>query len=731
MEDTTRREEENKLKETIVRIDQMVNEYEQWLNKSKAEVGGGETEREVRRIYEKEKRNLQQARPTPYFGRVNFEPDSSAGGVEIYYIGKYHIRVDYVYSMWAPVAGLYYDPTSNGYTVPSGKKITGVVRLSRHLQIENTNLIDYKDVYRLPVPGVKGILVGVEESPLTRVLSKPKSTRLPDIVQTIQPQQYQQIVAGFRGLMMIQGVAGSGKSEIGIHRLAYLLSPHNELNLNILPENVILFGPSKVFLKYISSVLPGLEVPRVKQTTIFDWLRSTLSHPVKIESIDRIFERSLKGPSREVEKEIQVAKLKGSVRMARIIDKYVQMMRTQFIENRAPIVIGGNATIAKARIKRIARHCSERRLNEQRKQVLQQLKGEVQKKLTKVSDPQLEMEIETKFSEFWPEVDFADAYFGLLSNRDLLAKASRKILTENELQIVVESAISRPKKFRREDLPALCYLDHSINDRLNARKKRRKPGYFSHIVVDEAQDVSPLELTILRFHSRNDSFTILGDIGQHLLPHKGVSSWREVRGLFPRQNVQRWEAPYSYRSTYEIMKYAKQILIKTDPKAPRPRPYKRHGERPVFIRSKTFKDMIDAIASDISMLEEQGIQTVAVLCRTAKEASRVHKKLVRAGIDHSVLLDKQNNYDAKVFVSSILMSKGLEYDAVILANARKRNYLATEINNKMLYIAVTRAAHRLHIHWFGSIAEVLAVPGFYEEPKKSSHRSLKKNVKKL
>ncbi len=725
MKGTVKKEEEIKLKETNERIDELIEYREKWLTKTKWELGSGESLREQRRLYDDEKRNLVEARPNPYFGRVDFSPQSSEESQETYYIGRYHIPVDYVYSMWAGVASLYYDPTSDGYTVKhSGQRITGVVTLARHLQIENTNLIGYKDVYMLPAPGTKGMLVEVGESPLKRALVRPKSAQLQDIVETIQPQQYRQIVAGFQGVIIVQGVAGSGKSEVGIHRLAYLLSPHNELNLNISPDNAILFGPSKLFLKYVSSILPGLAIPKIKQRTVFDWLRSTLSRRIRIGSIDRLFERSLKSSGLQIETDMEVAKLKNSLKMARIIDKYVQIKLAQFLDNAKDIVIKDVSIAKRARIIRIVRSSSEKRLNEQRKRVLAELTTEIRTP-TNVSKSQIQAELEMKFCEFWPEVKFTDAYYELFANKDLLARASKKILNDDESHLMNNLSLVGQKRLGKEDLPALCYLDHSLNNRMNVRNARRRSGVFAHIVVDEAQDVSTLELTIMKLHSINDSFTILGDIGQQLVPYKGIRNWREVRALFPRQDVRRWNAPYSYRSTYEISKYTKQILIKIAPHVPRPRPYKRHGEKPSFIRSKTHNEMINAVATDIRTFKEQGIQTVAVLCKTAKEALTIRKKLAEAGITNTVPLDKQGNYNGNIFVGSILLSKGLEYDAVILVNARNRNYPPTEISGKLLYIAVTRAAHLLHIHWFGSIANILAVPEYYKEPKKHSNRKRK------
>ncbi len=721
MEDSSRIEEEQKLDLTISRIDEIIAKDKLWLGMSKGEASiTGEAASEMRRRKEQNIRNLEEARPNPYFGRVDFAEDVSPDEIETYYFGKYHIPLDYVYSWQVPIARLFYQPLSGEYEAPIGR-ITGTVKLKRELLIEQARLVELTD-YRLLPPGVGP--APIEEASLTRELSKSRGYELRDIVTTIRPEQYEEIAATLQQVMIIQGVAGSGKSEVGLHRLAYLLSPHNELNLKISPKGVIFIGPSKVFLRYISNLLPGLDVEGVNQTTIRDWLRSTLSSPVRLEPRDGLLEKQLTGTKKMLEGEQRVAKLKSSMQMARLIDKHVQMLREGFLKNATNLMFRQEIVMSEARVRNIIRGTRGDPLNVQRKRVLSEIEGQLRKKSVIKPEESLPSEVEAQLEKFWPELNYKDAYIRLLSDRNALLAASKGSVTEYEADLIGKSLSGKSKMFRIVDLPALCHLDHSLNDRENVRKRGRIVPTFEHVVIDEAQDVSPLELLLLYRHSSNKAFTILGDIGQCFLPHRGITNWREVKQVFSKETVRRWDARISYRATYELTTYANRILRKVMPGVPRAIPYRRHGEEPAFTRSKSYTDMVTAIAKDIKSLQGQNVQTIAILCKTLKEASSLQKRLIKAGIEDIVLLDKQRAYQAKVVIASIYLTKGIEYDAVILANARKNNYPNSVLHSKLLYIAVTRAAHRLHIHWFGTLADVLVAPGLF--PKKEDKRAKKR-----
>ena len=190
-----------------------------------------EAENTLRRKREETLATLKIAHSNPYFGRIDFIYEHSPNKKEIYYIGRHHIPIHYVYSKWAPISQLFYNPQQDNYVCKDGTKFIGKVHLKRELTIASAHLLQVADTYKLLPPS--GKVQGVASPILTKTLARYKEGGLEDIVETIQPQQYEFIATRPERIMVIQGVAGSGKSEIGLHRLSYLLSPHNELKLNI------------------------------------------------------------------------------------------------------------------------------------------------------------------------------------------------------------------------------------------------------------------------------------------------------------------------------------------------------------------------------------------------------------------------------------------------------------------------------------------------------------------
>lgn len=718
-------EEENNLERCISRIDEVIEEDKRFLGMSKEEAPVfGEAARDMRQKKEENIRNLSEARQSPYFGRIDFVKGATQDNIESYYLGEYHIPLDYVFNWQAPIGKLFYNPLAGEYTCPSGK-IKVVVNLKRELLIEQSTLLDVVEVPLLP-PGEK--VTPVKQTRISRQLSESKGTELKKIVATIQPEQYELIASTPYRVLIIQGVAGSGKSEVGIHRIAYLLSPFNELDLDISPNRVVFFGPSRAFLKYVSNLLPGLGVERVRQMTIPEWLRSTLPRRIR-QFEDKLLEKLLRGSRKDLGMEVKVAKQKVSLQMAHILDRYVQTLRNEFINNSTSIV-SGVVTISRSRVRRIIKELGNQPLNEQRRMAISNIEREFRRGLLTKLDDSRRKAITSQFDEFWPELDFRNAYLKLLSNRDYLLNMSKGVITEEETDYFVKALSGKTKRLKLEDLAAICYLNYLLNGINERSRKGRSNPSFEHVVVDEAQDVSPLELLLLYVYSANKSFTILGDIGQSLLPHRGMKDWSEVKGLFSKERPHRTDIRISYRTTSEITKYANRILKLTAPRLPKAIAYERHGEKPLLIRSKSAKEMVKAIAEDIRSLKTKEIQSIAVLCKTSREASQLAVKLRKEGIDDAMLLDKPGYERTKTAVSPIYLSKGLEYDAVILANARKNNFTGSDLHNKLLYLATTRGAHYLHIHWFGTIAAVLEDPSLMPKTKKTKATKKRRKLRK-
>jgi DNA helicase-2/ATP-dependent DNA helicase PcrA len=256
----------------------------------------------------------------------------------------------------------------------------------------------------------------------------------------------------------------------------------------------------------------------------------------------------------------------------------------------------------------------------------------------------------------------------------------------------------------------LAYLDHLLNEHRNSN--------FEHVVVDECQEASPLELMMIRRHSRGNGFTILGDLTQSLSP-QGIERWGEVLPLFPGATISRHVARTSYRATYEITRYANRILKQAVPNGTTALPFSRHGPKPTFTPARNFNEMVRAISEDIKDLEVKGAKTIAVLCKSAVDAKKLHRSLRDAGTKAIGILGEGEAPTESVVVAPTYLTRGLEYDAVILAGASKEHYPTTPLHNKLLYLGVSRAAHHLRIHWVGQPAPQL---GFRATSKKKKSK---------
>ena len=253
------------------------------------------------------------------------------------------------------------------------------------------------------------------------------------------------------------------------------------------------------------------------------------------------------------------------------------------------------------------------------------------------------------------------------------------------------------------DLAAALYMDYSLNGFTSEG--------FQHVVVDEAQDVSQLEIELMRMHSLNNSFTILGDLKQGLLPHRSITNWNQFASLFDRGSVSKEEIRLTYRNTKQITQYANRILKGLPMRTTRrPMPYGRAGVRPELVRSKSAAEMGSRIAVAVESLRElDEVRSVAVLTKWDSTTKEILRLLISEGVEDVSALTQGGAIETDVVVSPIILTKGLEFDAVIVAKAGKNNYNDNEFDRMLLYLACTRARHRLEVHWHGPASRI--VPG--------------------
>ena len=717
-------QEGQRLEDTLAWIDRRVIDMEKPRMTNAGDV------RAADKIVEMQSDRLQELkanRPSPYFGRIDYIDDAS-GETKTAYIGDFNSGVSSrpeslhppIVHRNTPIASLYYDPSGSSLKLPR-ERSKASVHLKRMLTIRQAALLNIEDVLRLAAPSEVPRLTSSEI--LNEKLSDASEGELLDAVQTIQPEQYKAIAATTKPVLIVQGAAGSGKSLIGLHRMDYILSPHSDIGGWERPsvERVIMFGPSPAFLQYVSNLLPGLGVHGVRQSTVSQWLRDQFSARVTLSRNDRTFDDLMNNRRQLREAEINAHQFKGSMKMKRMLDNYArrttQDLRRRIRSMRGGFPFGLSATefhrkvdsafnarsqlnAARAYLVEILAADWARNAERTRRTGRLARRGETRYDLIVEGRRQVENEL-----RFWQRLDFRREYVGLMSNPDRILEFARSgdLDLEDTTEISQSTtATEAGQALGMTDLAAALYLDYALNGFESQR--------FQHVVVDEAQDVSPLELELMRMHSTNDSFTILGDLRQSLLRFKSIRTWNELTRLFERDSVSRLDSRLTYRSTRQITQYANRILQGLPKRTETPTPHTRNGERPRLVRANTATDMNLAIATAVQKIRQKdNVRSVAILTKWRETTNKIYDVLAAAGTLDVSILTAGRMIETDIVVSPTILTKGLEFDAVIVANASKNNYNETEFDRMLLYLACTRARHHLEIHWYGTRSPI--VPG--------------------
>lgn len=481
------------------------------------------------------------------------------------------------------------------YSSPDGKIHSGRVVLKRMFDIREARLLDVNETFRLtPTVGGYTDTVDTQQEYLVQQLASNRSGTLNQVVATIQPDQYRLIAEEADQILLIQGVAGIGKSVIGLHRIAYLLSPFHDTKVD--PARIVIFGPSRVFLRYVSNLLPSLNVHSVQHLAVKDWLLNGLSESIRVEPGEAHLERLIRYNSETSTLALETLKFKGSLNFARLLERHVEILRRRYQSVPTPITatIGSRIIeIPADQMRTLIRALPKGdALNSQRQhlidEVIQLLLAGQQNRPDR-SD--VEKVVEAQLDRFWPWVDFRKEYRTLLGDSTRMKNLAAGSLTEEQARAITTSLKKELSLFGREDLGCVAYLDHLLNEHPNAE--------FQHVVIDEAQELAPIEFLLMRRHRRGDSLTILGDLTQSLSP-QGIDNWGEMLRLFRGTKVSRFRIRHSYRSTSEITLVSNKVLKAVSPNATSASAQDRHGPRPQLFRSRTYQEMVSRTSEIIN-----------------------------------------------------------------------------------------------------------------------------------
>ncbi|MDQ0190315.1 ATP-binding domain-containing protein [Alicyclobacillus cycloheptanicus] len=665
----------------------------------------------VERLRAEQVQMMTRARHEPYFGRLDFEAADENAPTPLY-IGKFGLEDDatgdrLVIDWRAPVASMFYSFTGQGdtaaYESPDGT-IEGRVYLKRNIAIRNSVLQRVVDSY---VRGQANLPV-TDEFLLYR-LTEHKDNRLRDIVSTIQAEQDRIIRAERNLAIVIQGVAGSGKTTVALHRLAYLLYQYKE---KLRAERMIIFAPNAMFLDYISEVLPELGVGGIRQTTFAAWAMEPLGDTVKLRNAKRRLERWFGIVEDEaVARERAIAQRKGSLAFAAVLDAHVRACEENLVPSQDFVPWEGavlKETVIRSWYTAEYRHLP---LAQRKARVLARVKRwyemELKNQVSGQAASALRKTASQRYRSYaakWGDPSALALYQAVLADEGM------EMPTEdaaghggNRRKAAASRTGTRSRGHSRplvetEDLAALLYLHVKLHG-IDAENR------FDHVVIDEAQDFSPLQIEVLKAHCPTGSFTILGDLAQSIHTYQGISSWDSFLELFPKDASRYFQLDVSYRSTTEIIEFANRIITRFPGFIPA-RPVFRSGD-PVRVDEIAADDRFCAAAQAVAELQQQGANTVAVLCRTEADCEPYYRALADAGIDAQQIDASRQQYHGGVSVLPVYLAKGLEFDAVVIVDADALHYRETASDARLLYVGCTRALHHLWVQYSGKPSPLL------------------------
>ena len=638
----------------------------------------------------------------PYFGRIIFQ-DQALKKQETLYIGKGGISKDTthwaVVDWRAPVANAYYE---NGlgkcsYPVPGGGRVKIDLKGKRTYEIEDGKLLDFYDSE-----------VVTNDDLLTRYLAKNKQAVLGEIIATIQKEQNDIIRRSPYHNMIVQGVAGSGKTTVAMHRISYILYNYQE---RFKPEDFYIVGSNRILLEYITGVLPDLDVYGVRQMTMEQLM-------VRLLYEDWDEEKYRIRPADQADRD---GWKRGTGEWFEALDAYCRALEwdtiprgsiylnpRQFVEGFQDGKTGvfdrtdGKPPAPGEAVELMSRDAVERYIREN--------PGiSVQSKINMLNE-RLENRIREEF--LGKGVKYTEkerkailrAYRGRYGKKvwkRSIYDMYREFLTQQREK---GADVSIPEReFDVYDLAALAYLYRRI-------RETEVISEAHHIVIDEAQDFGMLVYRALASCIRSCTYTIMGDVSQNIHFGYGLNDWEELRGLLLSGGRDTFGIlKKSYRNTVEISEFAARILEHGSFTPYAAEPIIRHGDPVRVERAADRKTLLASCAECCLGWQKKGYDTIAVICRSREEAART------AGELKKLIPVAESDLEKAVFQSGVMVlpvefTKGLEFDAVLILDPDRKAYPSDDGNAKLLYVAATRALHELCVLHEGDLTGLIADP---------------------
>jgi len=621
---------------------------------------------------------------SPYFARIDFKFDDD-NVFEKIYIGRSSLKKEntyemYVYDWRSPIASVFYRFVRGQvfYDAPSGR-ISGEVNLKRQYEIS------------------KGVLeyffeadVQIVDEFLRKLLSQNTSSKMKTIVETIQKDQDIVIRDMENDLMMVQGVAGSGKTSIALHRAAYLM--YQGLSTKLSANNIIIISPNSLFEQYISNVLPELGENNIA-SVVFEEIATTILQIQHIQSRNQFLENLITSPAyRKVIKDS--IEFKTSHQFLEILNLFIEDLPYRWI-NFEDVYYDGKCIATKEMLRDKILDRKGTPLGVKLKQledwifelINQSKKGRIQKADKAIFKKEIQ-----KFTE----LNILNLYRKLINDKEYFYSLAKDFKLSDGIEDILEYTQENLNThfLHYDDATALTYLSLKIygtNEYKNIKQ----------VVIDEAQDYYPLQYEIFKILFSNTKFTILGDMNQTLEKQEDLSLYEEISQILNKKKSSLITMDKSFRCTNEILNYS----LKFIEQSPEIKSFNRKGEEPNVYAAADQLTLDNMIMDEVSACQELGYQSIGLICKTEKNAISLFEGL-KDRIDVQLINNESVSDLHGVFIIPVYMSKGLEFDAVLICDTDASNY-NSEDDKKLLYIACTRALHRLNLFCDGDVSPLL------------------------
>lgn len=683
-------------------------------------------------------KKLTRLEKSPYFGRIDFK-EAGSNNIETVYlgIGSFLNEQDetfLIYDWRAPLSSLYYDysPGDAAYETPDGK-ITGEMLLKRQFVIRDQEIKLLFDT---------GVTIGDEL--LQQVLSRTSDAQMKSIVATIQKEQNRIIRNDRSRMLIVQGAAGSGKTSSALQRVAYLLYKNRE---TLKSDQMVLFSPNPMFNSYVSTVLPELGEESMQQTTFQAYLERRLGEEFQLgDSFNQLEYILGSDDTPGYAARIDGIRFKSSLAFMQTILNYETELQQEGMIFNAISFMGRDIVSSKRMVNRFYEFDPTIRITNR----IVLLRDWLLKELTAFEQTQLNATwVEDEIELLEPE-DYHRAYKRLRQLQDgkgvsfddfeaervLLARVvvkerlkpirnEIKQLSFVNLKSIYGQLFKNNLLYSRiaadESLPfswnEICQYTISKLEQQELDYEDATPFLFlqdlilgfqtntsvRHVIVDEAQDYSPFQFEFLKRLFPRSRMTALGDLNQAIYVHSSaMQSYEPLIGLYGADQTELIQLMQSYRSTREIVEFTRGMV----PGGEHIVPFNRSGDIPVVRMKSNTEELIQGIVDDVTRLQAEGYESIAIICKTANESTAVYDRLNETVPVRSITKFTPT-FEKGVLVVPSYLAKGVEFDAVIIYNGSKEQY-GRESERKLFYTACTRAMHLLRIYVVGELSPFIS-----------------------